>query len=50
MGIPVIPKFSLKYIHELSSWVDQTEVPEVDYADDTIPAIEYALSLVNKSA
>lgn len=50
MGIPVIPKFSLKYIPELSSWVDQFEVPEVDYADDTIPAIEYALSLVNKSA
>ena len=49
LGVPVLPKLSPKYIPELTRWVDQTEVVEMVYSDDTIPAIAYALSLVRES-
>jgi uncharacterized protein (TIGR00661 family) len=46
LGVPVLPKFSSKYIPELIDWVDQTEVVEITYTDDSIPAIEYIFSLI----
>lgn len=48
LGVPVLPYFSKKYTTQISAWVDQSEVPNIDFPDHTIPAIEYALKRVPK--